>query len=368
MPTRPTPKWLPYVAAILATALAAGLGGLLEQVVGSTILYVTFFAAVIFSAWYGGIGPGLLATAFTYVTANLYFISPKNAFVFNVATAAYLFVCVSIAALSEAMKRARRRAEASAEHVVSIVEKITDGFIAIDSNWRCAYLNRAAEEVNRLDRQEGIGKNPWELFPFTMGGVAAEKLRQAIGEQVTVEFEDFYEPWQCWFEVKASPADAGSLAIFFADVTERKLGQMALAQSEERFAWHSKGAGRDLGLGHAHGPNHLVRRVLCHQRIGPLRGPFVCESAGVGSPGRPAARRPRANQGCAGAQKHRYRVSNHRSPARHPLGRHRGDARYWTPAVSRFALRASCWISPSGRRPKNRCDFSPKRHRAIESD
>ncbi len=136
----------------------------------------------------------------------------------------------------------RRRAEASAEHVVSIVEKITDGFIAIDSNWRCAYLNRAAEEVNRLDRQEGIGKNPWELFPFTMGGVAAEKLRQAIGEQVTVEFEDFYEPWQRWFEVKASPADAGSLAIFFADVTERKLGQMALAQSEERLRLAQQGA------------------------------------------------------------------------------------------------------------------------------
>ena len=40
-----------------------------------------------------------------------------------------------------------------------------------------------------------------------------------------VEFEEFYVPWQRWFEFKAATTDDGGLAIYFRDVTERHRSQ-----------------------------------------------------------------------------------------------------------------------------------------------
>ena len=70
-----------------------------------------------------------------------------------------------------------------------------------------------------------------------------------------------------WFEVKVSPADDRTLAIFFRDITERKLGQMALAQSEERLRLAQQGARAGLWDWDMVGRRrHLVRRILRNQR------------------------------------------------------------------------------------------------------
>ncbi len=57
-----------------------------------------------------------------------------------------------------------------------------------------------------------------------------------------MEFECFHDPWDVWFEVKVSPAEDATLAVFFRDITERKLGQIALAESEERLHWLQQNA------------------------------------------------------------------------------------------------------------------------------
>ncbi len=125
---------------------------------------------------------------------------------------------------------------------MSVLENIDDGFVAIDHDWRCTYLNRAAEELARRQRGSGIGATLWEVFPLVGDESTRLKIRQAEDAQQRVEFETFYEPWQQWFEVKVSPAEDRTLAIFFCDITERKLNQMALAQSEERLRLAQQGA------------------------------------------------------------------------------------------------------------------------------
>jgi PAS domain S-box-containing protein len=256
MRLRSTPAWIPYVAAAAAVSLAALIAYFLSPPSDTRILILSCFIAVIFSAWFGGFGPALLATVLSYLSAEAFFVQEKSRFVLDYPTVTFVTVCLAVAAFSEAMKRARRRAESSAQRVVSIVETITDGFIATDRQWKCTYMNRAAEELSHLYRQDALGKTPWEIFPSMAGDIAQAKLKQAATERLTVEFESFHESWNRWFEIQASFAEAGSLAIFFRDITERKLSQIALAESEERLRFALRGAkaglwDRDIVTGRA---------------------------------------------------------------------------------------------------------------------
>jgi K+-sensing histidine kinase KdpD len=43
-------------------------------------LFLWFFAAIVISAWYGGLGPGLLVTAIASAGISYFFIAPFNIF------------------------------------------------------------------------------------------------------------------------------------------------------------------------------------------------------------------------------------------------------------------------------------------------
>ena len=230
------PAWRPYLGSVLYAVLATWIGGLLVRVGGiqASVLFATAFAAVVVSGWYGGLGPALVATALTYVLANWLLVPVQDAFQINSTIFAFVFVCVSIAAFSEMSRRALRRTNAHAEQVKSIAESITDGFVAIDSQWRLKYMNRAAEEVNRRHRRQGSDGNHSEDFPLSLAANAQQKLKQAATDRVTVDFETFHEPWKRWFEIKASPSDAGGLTVYFRDITERRLAEDALREADRR--------------------------------------------------------------------------------------------------------------------------------------
>src|SRR5262245_18928197 len=68
-----------YVAAIVATAIALP-GALVFQPVISRIPSTLVFVAVMVSAWYGGFGPGLLATGLGVLAAAYFLFPPKPAF------------------------------------------------------------------------------------------------------------------------------------------------------------------------------------------------------------------------------------------------------------------------------------------------
>ncbi|ELZ58919.1 signal-transducing histidine kinase [Halorubrum hochstenium ATCC 700873] len=134
-----------------------------------------------------------------------------------------LFVELLAAWLGRAIERrlAGEQREAAIERFEETLDRIDDGFFALDDEWRFTYVNeRAATLLNRT-REELLGADVWDEFPAALGEAYERHYRRAMETQEPVSFEDYYEPLDLWTEVTAYPS-ADGLSVFFADVTDRK--------------------------------------------------------------------------------------------------------------------------------------------------
>ncbi|ARV58591.1 histidine kinase [Nostocales cyanobacterium HT-58-2] len=127
---------------------------------------------------------------------------------------------------SEVIEHFARSLEITAQEterqVATILETITDAFVAFDHNWCYTYVNQAAARILHKTPEELIGKHVWnEVFPDLVGGIAYREMHRAIAEQVPVTWEEFGQPVQRWLEANAYPSAEG-LAVYFRDITERK--------------------------------------------------------------------------------------------------------------------------------------------------
>jgi PAS domain S-box-containing protein len=110
---------------------------------------------------------------------------------------------------------------APAQQLLETLESISDGFFALDKNWRFTYFNSQAARLLNRPWKDFIGKTIWEEFPEAVGSLFEQEYRRAITEQVTVSFESFYAPLNAWYAVRAYPIASG-IAVYFQDVTEQK--------------------------------------------------------------------------------------------------------------------------------------------------
>ena len=116
-----------------------------------------------------------------------------------------------------------------------ILQSMTDGFISLDTNYRFAYINHAAEKLIGLNISEVAGKTHWEVFPATLNTPIENAYRTAMEKRTVVKLENYYEPWQRWFEVNAYPSDDGGISIYFRDITERKNTEITMRKSEQMY-------------------------------------------------------------------------------------------------------------------------------------
>ncbi len=70
---------------------------------------------------------------------------------------------------AESERALRAEAEAAHERAVTILESISDAFLALDRDWRFTYLNAAAERISALTREQIYGRVLWDAFPGLRG-------------------------------------------------------------------------------------------------------------------------------------------------------------------------------------------------------
>ncbi len=140
---------------------------------GTPIL--VYFFAILISAWYGGLGPGLLTTAVIVVMTS------HTSFPFWRVVRLGLGIAsgVSISVLAENLHAARRRIEESRQRLMAVLTSIGDAVIATDAQGRVSFLNPVAERLTGWGSDEAVSRPLKEIFR-----VVAEDTREAVENPV----------------------------------------------------------------------------------------------------------------------------------------------------------------------------------------
>ena len=114
------------------------------------------------------------------------------------------------------------------------LDRMTDGVVALDRDFRYVFVNRAAERL--LDVRPGalLGRVIWDVYPDLVGTLVESELRRARGVHDSSEFEIFAPHVKRWIAYKIFGSPDG-VALYFCDVSARRSMEERLRASEARW-------------------------------------------------------------------------------------------------------------------------------------
>jgi two-component system cell cycle sensor histidine kinase/response regulator CckA len=154
----------------------------------------------------------------------------------------------------------------SARTMTNILEKTTDGFLAVDSEWKLTYVNAAAEAMVGRKRHELLGGVLWEKFPEFAGCLFQANLENVMAEKAAVEFEASDPSGKTWYDVHAYRSNGG-VSVFFRDISERKKSET------ERLTTSKLESLGTLAGGIAHDLNNILTVISGNIGLAQLEAP-----------------------------------------------------------------------------------------------
>ena len=179
------PLLLRYGIAVASVTLVLGLRLLLDSLfLQDTLLLLilgatSLSASVMVSAWYGGLGPGLLATALAAGIIDYFFLYPVGAFsglsIEATLLVAFVLEGMLISSLAAALRFARSRAEESASEARSnekryqaVVQQAAEGILLVDvSTKRVLETNTTYQDLLGYSPEEISYLTLYDLLPYS---------------------------------------------------------------------------------------------------------------------------------------------------------------------------------------------------------
>jgi two-component system, LuxR family, sensor kinase FixL len=283
-------RWgLAVVSVGVAAALTTGPGGewLFHEPPERFVHSITLlYAAVVLSAWLGGVGPGLLAALLASLVVDIFITPPLFSvtldFDFVLRIALFALSAVLVGWLSARRRRmedalrlsrdelevrvqertadltrsneqlhaeiaARTRAEETLREQAALLDLTHDTVFVRDENDVITYWNRGAEELYGWARNEAVGKKSHDLnqtvFPAPLEDINAELIRTGRweGELIHTRRDGtkvvVASRWSLQRDAEERPA--GTLETN-NDITERKRAEEALQESQAELAHVSR--------------------------------------------------------------------------------------------------------------------------------
>jgi two-component system sensor kinase FixL len=164
---------LHYGVAPIMVALGLAVRSLLAPALTSETVYTYFVPSVLVSAWLGGLGPGLVATALSVLAATFLLPGAPNLSTGSIANAvAFVLIGGVISWGGELLHQSRRRtmamtrdALAREAHLQSILDTVPEAMIVIDERGVMRSFSSAAERLFGYGEDEALGQNVKILMP-----------------------------------------------------------------------------------------------------------------------------------------------------------------------------------------------------------
>src|SRR6266481_1283175 len=265
------PVILRYAVAVLSVIAALIVLWWMNSVFQAAAHVSLFLCAVMFSAWFGGFKPGLLAIAFSLLTFKYYFLPPIHSLELELTQLPRLVLFslsgLFVASLSAAQKIAaeslrqarddlqersrelerinaalqaenieRKRAEDALRRQANLLDQVHEAILVCELSGTIIYWNRGAEQLYGFSREEAIGRFSHDLLrtehaiPMDLLKATIERHGTWTGEltQTTRDGRKVVVDTRC---VLVHEADGRRLVLETnRDITERKRAEYLTGQ------------------------------------------------------------------------------------------------------------------------------------------
>lgn len=134
------------------------------------------------------------------------------------------------------LKQAELEVRASHRHIHSVLNSITDAYVAFDRQWRFLEINPVAvrDIFNNHPAEDLIGKILWEEFPEAIHTEFYRQYQIAATENGPTHFEAQSMVNGFWWEMHAYPSEQ-KLEIYLRNITERKQVESAVVRARDYY-------------------------------------------------------------------------------------------------------------------------------------
>jgi PAS domain S-box-containing protein len=155
-----------------------------------------------------------------------------------------------------------------------ILERMNEGFYAIDRDWRLVRINRSAELFWGRPRADMLGRDMRELFPRFKGSPSFEAHNRAFETGEYQGLETISTANGAPVELRIFPFPGG-LSIFFLDITRRYQMEEEVRERDETLTLAELSAGigiwvADLKAGTVRGTPQFFRLMGLEPVLGPV--------------------------------------------------------------------------------------------------